>query len=72
MKSQIKLPPPPPGLERRHRQGGVTKDDARDPSKRHAISRAFVTTLGEPFCQNTLMCEECPSLQHNYVYGLHG
>ena len=35
----------------------VTKDDARDPSKRHAISWTFNTTLGKPLRHHTLNCE---------------
>ena len=40
---------PHPGSSGATVKAGVTKDDARDPSKRHAISRSCVTTLGEPF-----------------------
>ena len=46
-------------------KAGVTKYDARVPSKRHAISRAFNTTPGRQFRHHTLHCEEseCQSLQ---------
>ena len=40
---------PVPGSSGATIKAEVTKDDARDPSKRHAISRAIDTTLGEPF-----------------------
>ena len=48
-------------------KAGVTKDDARDPSKRHAISRAFNTALGKPFRCHILNYEECHSL-HMYDF----
>ena len=64
MKSENKLSPPFPGSSGATVKAAVTKDDARDPSKQHVISRAFNTTLGKPFRQNILKCEECLSLHY--------